>query len=282
MNPTMSSPTEAHRTVRLAALVLIAFCLLLAAPLGAKASTRHVVDEVDFISDATEAELEAEIARISKTYGQDVVILYRNLNEGESPMAVADDYFDYEGYGLGAERSGVLLLVSPSTRDWWISTRGESIPTFTDKGIKALGEILTEPLGDDEWEQAARTYVAQTERYMEAARKGAPITSAPKTWKDRLTQWGGALAVGVLGGFGAGRGLVRSLFVSKMKNEGLEPAASSYVRSDALQIIGGSDVFITTNTTRTARPESSSESSSGSSTHTSSSGATHGGGGGKF
>ncbi|MDY3665187.1 MAG: TPM domain-containing protein [Schaalia hyovaginalis] len=282
MNPTMSSPTVAHRAGRPAALVLIAFCLLLAAPLGAKASTRHVVDEVDFISDATEAELEAEIARISKTYGQDVVILYRNLNEGESPMAVADDYFDYEGYGLGAERSGVLLLVSPSTRDWWISTRGESIPTFTDKGIKALGEILTEPLGDDEWEQAARTYVAQTERYMEAARKGAPITSAPKTWKDRLTQWGGALAVGVLGGFGAGRGLVRSLFVSKMKNEGLEPAASSYVRSDALQIIGGSDVFITTNTTRTARPESSSESSSGSSTHTSSSGATHGGGGGKF
>lgn len=282
MHSTLNSSSGARGAVRLAALVFVAFCLLLAAPLGAKASTRHVVDEVDFISDATEAELEAEIARISKTYGQDVVILYRNLNEGESPMAVADDYFDYEGYGLGAERSGVLLLVSPSTRDWWISTRGESIPTFTDKGIKALGEILTEPLGDDEWEQAARTYVAQTERYMEAARKGAPITSAPKTWKDRLIQWGGALAVGVLGGFGAGRGLVRSLFVSKMKNEGLEPAASSYVRSDALQIIGGSDVFITTNTTRTARPESSSESSSGSSTHTSSSGATHGGGGGKF
>ena len=157
MHSTLNSSSGARGAVRLAALVLIAFCLLLAAPLGAKASTRHVVDEVDFISDATEAELEAEIARISKTYGQDVVILYRNLNEGESPMAVADDYFDYEGYGLGAERSGVLLLVSPSTRDWWISTRGESIPTFTDKGIKALGEILTEPLGDDEWEQAART-----------------------------------------------------------------------------------------------------------------------------
>ena len=39
-----------------------------------------------------------------------------------SAMEAADDFFDYNGYGLGDDRSGVLLYINMSTRDVWIST----------------------------------------------------------------------------------------------------------------------------------------------------------------
>ena len=60
-------------------------------------------------------ELEEEITRVSARYGQDIVVLYADLDANKTPMEMADDYFDYNGYGIGAERSGVLLLVAPAT-----------------------------------------------------------------------------------------------------------------------------------------------------------------------
>lgn len=274
---TLHSPTR--RLARGVAAAFLAACVLLALPLNAHASTAHVIDEVDFISDSTEAKLEAQIQQISATYGQDIVVLYRNLEDGDSPMEVADDFFDYEGYGLGVDRSGVLLLISPSTRDWWVSTRGESIRTFTDKGIQILGEAIVEPLSNNDWEGGAKVFVAQTEVFMEAAANGSPIMQPPRTATELLMQKVGGFFSGIVGGLAAGLGLVHSFFVKKMKNEGLEPAAGAYVQASTLNVLDSSERFITTHVTRTAKPK---ESSSGSSTHTSSSGATHGGGGGKF
>ena len=69
-------------------------------------------------------------------------------------------------------------------------------------------------------------------------------------------------------------------FVSKMKNEGLEPTAKNYVVPNSLAITTSRDTFISRNVDRTRKESKSS--SSGSSTHTSSSGSSHGGGGGKF
>lgn len=282
MTDTVKNPLSGAAFARAAAALLLAFVPLLALVSPASASTRHVVDDVDLLSPGVEATLEAEIARISSTYGQDVVVLYQNLPSGKTPIEAADDYFDYEGYGIGEERSGVLLLVSPSTRDWRVSTRGASIRTFTDKGIKALGEILVEPLGDDDWEGAATEFVRQCERYMKAAEEGHPITSKPRTLTQLVIQGAVALVVGLGGGVLAAIGIVDSFFVSKMTNKGLEPGASAYVDQAGLVISGGQDVFVRRKVTSTPRATDTDSSSGGSSTHTSSSGATHGGGGGKF
>ena len=202
---------------------------------------------------------------------------------GKTPMARADDYFDDHGYGLGPERSGVLLLIAPGSRDWWISTRGTSITTFTDAGIQALGTRLKEPLGKSDWNGAATLFVQQCDRYMKAARAGSPITHAPLTARQKTLHWLGAGGGVLLGGVGPGWMIVQLVFVRKMRNEGLEPDARSYVTPGSLTITSRQDRFVTKYVTRTKRESSSSSSSSSdSSTHTSSSDATHGGGGGSF
>ena len=231
---------------------------------------------------AQKQELENRIATVSATYGQDIVVLLAELG-GKTPMARADDYFDDHGYGLGPERSGVLLLIAPGSRDWWISTRGTSITTFTDAGIQALGTRLKEPLGKSDWNGAATLFVQQCDRYMKAARAGSPITHAPLTARQKTLHWLGAGGGVLLGGVGPGWMIVQRVFVRRMRNEGLEPDARSYVTPGSLTITSRQDRFVTKYVTRTKRESSSSSSSSSdSSTHTSSSDATHGGGGGSF
>ena len=41
----------------------------------------------------------------------DAVIVTINNLEGESPQNYADNYYDYNGYGLGNEESGLILLI---------------------------------------------------------------------------------------------------------------------------------------------------------------------------
>lgn len=269
---------SARALVALAVSLLTALTLL-AAP--ARAGSEHVVDEVGRLSAAQKQELENRIATVSATYGQDIVVLLAELG-GKTPMARADDYFDDHGYGLGPERSGVLLLIAPGSRDWWISTRGTSITTFTDAGIQALGTRLKEPLGKSDWNGAATLFVQQCDRYMKAARAGSPITHAPLTARQKTLHWLGAGGGVLLGGVGPGWMIVQRVFVRRMRNEGLEPDARSYVTPGSLTITSRQDRFVTKYVTRTKRESSSSSSSSDSSTHTSSSGATHGGGGGSF
>ena len=269
---------SARALVALAVSLLTALTLL-AAP--ARAGSEHVVDEVGRLSAAQKQELENRIATVSATYGQDIVVLLAELG-GKTPMARADDYFDDHGYGLGPERSGVLLLIAPGSRDWWISTRGTSITTFTDAGIQALGTRLKEPLGKSDWNGAATLFVQQCDRYMKAARAGSPITHAPLTARQKTLHWLGAGGGVLLGGVGPGWMIVQLVFVRRMRNEGLEPDARSYVTPGSLTITSRQDRFVTKYVTRTKRESSSSSSSRDSSTHTSSSGATHGGGGGSF
>ena len=123
---TLRSPAALRSARALVALAvsLLTALTLLAGP--ARAGSEHVVDEVGRLSAAQKQELENRIATVSATYGQDIVVLLAELG-GKTPMARADDYFDDHGYGLGPERSGVLLLIAPGSRDWWISTRGTSV-----------------------------------------------------------------------------------------------------------------------------------------------------------
>ncbi len=262
------------------ALVFLLACLGMLTLLGASpaaASTDHVYDPDDRLTAAEEAELEERILQISTEYGQDIVVAISETN-GESPMVWADDYFDYQGYGLGPQRSGVLLLIAPEARDWWISTRGTSIQTFTDAGIQVMGDAIKVPLADNDWFGGAKVFVDRCEVFMEAARSGSPITKAPETLVDKLIKGAGSLVAGIVGGIGTAWVMVHAFFVRKMKNEGLEPTARDYVVDGSFAVTGGVDEFVTTRVSRTKRAQSS----GGSSTHRSSSGATHGGGGGKF
>ena len=129
----------------------------------------RVVDDADLLSDDEEALLRSRISNITYEYEFDIVIVTANTLDGKSPMEYADDYYDYNGYGYGGSRDGLLLLLSMEDRDWWITTTGNAIPIFLDKTLDYMGESMLDDLKAENYHSAFDTFVTLTEEYYTGA-----------------------------------------------------------------------------------------------------------------
>ena len=105
--------------------------------------TERLADFADLLDDGQEEELEAKLDQVSEDYGCDVVVVTEETLDGAVPQDYADDFFDYNDYGMGEDKSGILFLITMSERKWCISTHGEAIQIFTDAGQ----EYMTDNFG---------------------------------------------------------------------------------------------------------------------------------------
>ena len=115
-------------------LLTLLMVLALAAPVFAAAP--KIVDNADLLTDAEEADLEAKAQDLADRYDMDVAILTVDSTYGSYIESYADDYYDNNGYGIGPDYSGVLLVLAMDTREWAISTCGDTIYALTDYGIQ--------------------------------------------------------------------------------------------------------------------------------------------------
>ena len=54
-------------------------------------------------------------------------------------MEYADDFYDYNGYGMGEKHNGIIMLISMENRDVWFGTTGSAIKTFSlDKSYEQI------------------------------------------------------------------------------------------------------------------------------------------------
>ena len=102
-----------------------------------------LVDEAKLLSSVEASVLRKRLETLSARWKNDIVIVTVDSTGVKTPMVFADDWFDDNGYGQGANNSGLLLLISMEERDWWISTCGYSITAFTDAGIEYIGKKMT-------------------------------------------------------------------------------------------------------------------------------------------
>ena len=236
-------------------------------------STDSVTDEANLFTDEEEAYLRKEIARIKEKYSFDIAYLTVNDLGDKSAMEYADDYFDYNGFGVGENRDGVTFLQCPATRDYWTSTRGYGITVFTDYGIEKLNEEVVEYLKNDDSFGAFKKHLEITEEYLDKAANGKPIEKSklPAILIVLLVSVGIGVAISFIITYG---------MISNMKTAVKQTNSSNYYDKNSLNLSNQRDLYMYSTVTKTKKPEPSN--SSGSSTHTSSSGASHGGGGGKY
>ena len=112
--------------------------LILSSSFLVMANVNPVVDEAKLLSQDERNQLMESIEVFRKEYNMDLVIVTSNDLEGKKPRDYADDYYDYNGYGLGDNKSGLLLLIDMDDRNIWISTSGDAIEYFTDDRIESI------------------------------------------------------------------------------------------------------------------------------------------------
>ncbi len=241
---------------------LTCLCLLFAVlSLTAFASPDRLVDGADLLTPSEEAELRAMLDEVSEQYQTDVVIVTTNTTDGKSPMAYADDYYDFNGYAS----DGVLLLISMEDRDWWISTTGLAIRAFRDSTIDSIGDLMLNDLSNGWYADAFETFVKQCAYYLDGEINGFSF------------DFGYNLIVALIIGLVAAL-IVTLIMRGQLKSVRRQAAASNYVKANSLKLTQSHELFLYRHVTRVRKASSS----SGSSTHSSSSGRSHGGGGGKF
>ena len=246
---------------------LCAFVLIVVLSLTALAAPSRLVDDADLLTEVEEEVILARLDAIADTYQTDVAVVTVASTDGQTPMAYADDYYDYNGYGLGENRDGMLLLISMEERDWWITTHGSCETMFSTDRLDAIVEAMFDDLSMGNYVAAFDTFAYECEYTINGEINGYPFSFFSKLTVSLVIGFVAALiATGVMRG--------------KLKSVRAQSQAKEYVKAGSLKVTQANEFFLYRTVDRVKKATESSSSSSGS--HRSSSGRSHGGTGGKF
>lgn len=259
----------------------------------------YVVDYANSFTTEEAIKLEQDVKELGTKYNMDIVIVTILDAQGKSSREYGDDYFDYNGYGIGTERDGILFLMDFDNREAYISTSGSGIRYLTDERIESiLDDVFDYGLSDGDIYGAANSFVKSTRKYLETGipkeQHNVPENhnnipgnhySVPEPIPNTLNiseTIAGAL-ISIVFGLG--------FFISTKNNYKAKPGRKTFeYRKNSFVNLGiTSDKLVNTyvrtriipKTNNTSKPSSGS-SIGRSTTHRSSSGRTHGGGGRKF
>lgn len=260
-------------------IVSIILCVLLLTALTVSAAAAggypKIVDKADVLTTDEEILLEAKAQALVDKYDIDVVILTVEDTYGENITDFSDDYFDNNGYGVGIDASGVIMVLAMEDRDQAFSTCGKAIGALTDYGQDRLFDTISDDLADDRYYDAFDLYLDELDHYFQCYQDGDPV-DRPVSVTDILFKVLFSLAIGLIVAF-----LIVTVMSRGMDTVRRQKGAQSYVSPGSYDLYVMNDRFLYSNVSK-VRKQSSSSSGGGSSTHRSSSGRTHGGSSRKF
>lgn len=237
----------------------------------------RLVDGADLLSDSEESDLLYILDEISERQQVDIVVVTVDSTEGVPVGAYADDFYDYNGYGFGDGRDGILLLISMEERDWYISTCGYGITALTDVGREYISGKFVDDLSIGDYAAGFTRFAELCDDFIMQANSGEPydVGNLP----EEAFGFAGNLVLAFVVAFIIAL-IVTGIMKGQLKTVCSQSAADDYMNKDSLHLTKNDDLFLYRNVDRREKKED--DNSGGSKTHTSSSGETHGGGGGKF
>lgn len=244
-----------------------------------KETPSRLVDNGELLSEDEEAELREKLDTISTERECDVVIVTAKSLDGKTSEAYADDFYDENGYGMGEDADGILLLVSMEDRDWAISTCGYGIEAFTDAGQEYMTEQFLPYLSDGDYALAFDEFANLCDDFILQADTGEPydVGNLPvESYREYFPVW-------ILLSFGVSfllMFMIAQIRKLSLKSVQSEEEAQVYMKKDTLKFAVKEDTFVRQQV-RTRKIERDTN-KGGSTTHKSSSGTTHGGSSGKF
>jgi uncharacterized protein len=116
-------------------------------------ATEKVYDFADVFTEKQEKALYKKIKNYIKFNNMDMAIVTISENNKNSAMDYADDFYDYNDFGIGDERDGILMLIDMDTREVWISTTGKAMMVYDSYTIDKMldGIFRKSPLTDSYW-----------------------------------------------------------------------------------------------------------------------------------
>lgn len=224
----------------------------------------HMVDNAGLLTAEQRTALNRKLKEYSEQCQCDISIVTVNSTEGKDVELYTVDFYDFNGFGYGSGRDGLMLLLSMEGRDWCVSRHGKSEYIFSQSVTDEMVGNISEYLSDNDYYTAFDKFADDYLYKYEHAGKVSPV-------------W---IPIDIVIGF------LIAYVVMKAKTSNLTSVrakknAAEYVVPGSMAITASSDRFLYMNVVKTPRPKETS-SSSGGGHITGSSGSSHSVSSGKF
>lgn len=245
-------------------------------------AAEKVYDFAQLLTEDEERALVQEIIEFIDDYNMDMVIVTINQNNKSSSQDYADDFYDYNDFGVGDTYDGLLFLIDMDNRMLWISTTGRAMLIYDDDRIDSILDDTYNEISNQRYAACATTFIKSAEKY---AKKG--ISQSNQNYeineKGEFVKKKGPFPIWWILGFSLiASGIFVGVAASKHKLVKVAVQANNYIVPGSLKLTKKNDQFLNRYVSKTYIPPSSSSSGGGSSSHSSSSGRSHGGGGRSF
>lgn len=231
-------------------------------------ATPYVIDDARLLTIEQRQELNAYAEKITETYGMGIYIMsvedFHNYGEEPQIFDVLWNYYHDNSLGYGADRQGMILMLSIAERDFATFFYGEDTEyAFNGFGQAQLENYFLDDFGSDDWYDGFMDFLVASEDFMAKAAAGEPVRDNP--WSLASVFVLIALFVSFV---------VTRLLWMKMANVAAQKGAKRYQTAEGLVLTKQIDQFLTQTIRR--RKIESSDSGSG----RSGSSRAHSGGGG--
>lgn len=215
------------------------------------ASRLMVIDDAGLLTAAESALLNAQLLNIRERQTAEVAVVIRPSLDGATADDAAEKLYREMGLGYGDGKSGILLTMFMSDREWAVYTHGKGSDALPTAAARKLMESVRGDLSSGAYATAFRRFAEGCDSALTAAAqpKQLPIWVYPA-----------AIGIGFLIAFAIMSGLK-----AQLKSVRNRAGAGEYVRRDSLDMQVRQEHFLRTDVTRTARPQQRSGSSGGSS-----------------
>lgn len=229
--------------------------------------TEKIYDYANLITDLEETELYGKVLEFINEYNMDMAIVTIDSNPKSSSMAYADDFYDYNNFGIGSNNSGLLFLIDMQNRNMWISTTGDAIKIYTDSRIDTILDFAYDKISEQDYNGCIEQFIEKASYF---ANKKTTSGSKVITVQDMICK---SLIFGLIIAI-----ILICIGLATHRKPRKKKEANYYI-SRPLKLNSNSDNFVNKHVSKVKIETSS---SGGSSTHSGSSGTSHGGGGRSF
>lgn len=237
-------------------LIVLLVLSLLSIPFVAAADLGYVTDKANLLTPEQIQSLEQISQDAAAKYGVDVYVItvedYSDYGSGDVFEVSYQLYHQYN-LGNGADRNGILLLLSMEYRDYALFVYGPDAEyAFSDYALQKLEEEFLDDLGWDDWYGGLYDYADTCRDYLGKAAAGEPVQQNPMKYVPVV------ILISVVIAF-----IVCSILKAQMKSVFKKVEADSYTDEAGLNLSGSRDQYTHTTTSRTKISSSNSSSRSG-------------------
>lgn len=250
-------------------------------------ANEKIYDFADILTDEEEQNLKTKIDEFIENNKMDMVIVtdtfaysYDRQNE-----EYADDFYDYNDFGLSFEHySGVLLLrnTNPSDPYYHMSTSGDAQLYLNDSRIDYILDNIYDDIKSGNYYVGFSKWITYTDNYI---KQGYPSTASNYYVDENgnmhkiKAKYYPPIGIALLAGL-AVAGTIIGIMIAKNKMVKKAHKAGEYLDQNSVNITKREDTFLRSHTTSyTVSSSSSGHGGGGHSFHSGSSGFSHGGGG---